>query len=130
LIQEEKMMKKMRFVLTLVFIALAAFLTTSCILDEKVSAEDCMQSFADDLNSGNFDLGGYTHSDATTHKASLVSIFWETLFAGDGSFTFTMNGNSATATEAGVNYVFTLEEDDKNKYAIRTITRSGVTIFD
>ncbi len=123
------MMKKMRFVLPLVFIALAAFLATGCMLDEKVSAEDCMQSFADDLNGGSFDLGGYTHSDATEHALALTADFWEALFQGDGSFTFTMSGNTATATEASIDYVFTLEEDDKDKYAIISISRGGTPIF-
>jgi hypothetical protein len=112
----------------LVTVSLATF---GCKTDTGVSASDCMQGFADSLNSGSFDLGGYTHSnvDAAYHYLALTTLFWESKFQGDGSFTFTMNGNSATATEAGVNFVFTLTEDDKDKYAISTITRNGVDIF-
>ncbi len=88
-----------------------------------------MQSFANDLNSGNRDLGDYTHSDATNHYLALTALFWNSNFEGDGSFTFAMDGNTATATEAGNNFVFTLEKDGTT-YAIRTIIRNGITIFE
>jgi hypothetical protein len=92
-----------------------------------------MQGFGDSLNGGSFDLGGYTNSNvaAAKHYLALTTIFWETNFEGDGSFTFTMSATtpSATATEAGNNFVFTLAEDGKDQYAIMTITRNGIVIF-
>ena len=125
------MMKKLKLALPVLLIAaLAAFLAIGCKVDESVSATDCMSDFATDLNDGNFDLGKYTHSEATNHQEAQDPEFWRSHFIGDGSFYYTMIGNNATAKEAGVTYYFTLEEDGKDNYAIRTITRGGTTIFD
>lgn len=121
-------MKKLRLALPALLIALAAFLAVGCKVDDSVSASDCMNDFAKDLNAGDFDLGKYTHSEAAHHNEAQVATFWENEFDGDGTFTFEMNGNNATAHEHGVDYVFTLEEDGKDIYAIRTITRSGGSI--
>ena len=124
------MMKKLRFALPVLLLALVALLAVGCKADSTVSAADCMKSFADDLNVGNFDLGTYTHSEATDHYLALNKTFWETNFMGDGTFAYTMSGDTANATEAGVSFVFTLEEDGKDTYAIKTIVRNGTTVFE
>jgi hypothetical protein len=124
------MMKKLKLAFPVLLIAaLAAFLAVGCKLDETVTASDCMKDFAADLNAGNFDLGKYTHSEATNHQEAQTATFWSNEFEGDGTFTYEMDGNNATGHEHGVTYYFTLEEDGKDNYAIRTITRGGTTIF-
>jgi hypothetical protein len=113
----------------LLLLALTAILAFGCKATESLSASDCMKDFAAALNAGNFDLGGYAHTGAVQYQKTQVKLFWQSNFEGDGSFLYTMNGNTATATEAGASFVFTLEEDDGD-YAIRTITKNGTTIFD
>lgn len=103
--------------------------------DNSRSAAECMQGFAARLNGGDFSLGEFAHTDATYSKNGLAfeRAFWETYFAGDGTFELTMTAElTATATEAGEGYDFTLAEDEPGIYAIRTIARAsdGLVIFE
>lgn len=121
---------KLSTALALALLVAASLAAGGCKTDNAVSAADCMQSFASRLNAGNFDLSDLTNSNAANHYLALTDLFWKTNFAGDGTFEYAMTDNTASATEAGVSFAFTLEEDGEDKYAIMTIVRNGVTILE
>ena len=125
----EKRAHRAIFITLLSLLSLTTLLAVGCKAADSMSAADCMHEFSVALNAGSIDLAQYTHSDATDYYLARTTIFWNSNFVRDGTFTYAMSGNTATATEAGVNFVFTLEEDDGD-YAIMTITRNGTTIFD
>lgn len=97
---------------------------------DPISASETMQGFVNTANSGAYgSLKGYTHSDAGAYGQADYN-YWQTRLS---AFTpienLVVSGNSATATGVGVTFSFTLQEDEPEQYKIRTISRSGETIF-
>lgn len=125
----DKRARRATFIALLSILSLTTLLAVGCKATDSMSAADCMHEFSVALNAGSIDLAQYTHSEATDYYLARTAIFWQSNFARDGSFTYAMSGDTATATDANSSFVFILEEDDGD-YAIRTITRNGTTIFD
>lgn len=129
-------MNKQRIAFSAVFIAtvlLVSISLTGCdVLGEKVTADQRMTMFKNVVNAGqagdNFDnLKQHTSSGATLYNEPSATL-WETYFAGNNSFTYTMTGEgTATATENSINYTFYLRQDTANVYVIYRIDRTSGT---
>ena len=119
-------MNKYKVLLSSTMMILLAVLFTGCPKEvETVTPTERMTMFRDDVNAGNWlSIKGHTHPDADKYTEAGIDTFWSNEFIGQ-DFTFTVSGNTATGTDHTVGYTFTLQEDDKEVYKIRTITRTS-----
>ncbi len=124
-------MKRIRLIVAISLVALAAFMTIGCQQEEDTrTAEECMDQFAAAVNSGNLD--GIHDCLSSTVSTAPNAEFWDTYFnknLDSGIFVATVNGTTATAEWGGYVYTFYLEEDGKDFYAIYQVDRNGETIF-
>ncbi len=122
-------MKALKRALPVLLIALAAFFATGCKQEDTRTQDECMTQFAAAVNSQSWgDIKDCTSSDANFYNL-MSSDSWENYFGvGDGDFTYTVSGNSATGEKGGITYTFTLAEDGKDYYAISEIYEEGLVI--
>jgi len=124
-----------KYVITGLLIAAITVTLAGCdIFGAGVSASDRMSDFAADVNAVNYG-SLWEHTDGGMTNQAKDSGFWMTYFSSK-PFTYSMSGDSATASCNGYSFGFTLEATDTEGlfgsakiYMITKITREGTVIF-
>lgn len=127
-------MKKTTFLPSIAALLLLVITLTGCPVTEvveKVSVADRMAMFKTDVDAKTWgNLQGHTYTLAAGYSQANAA-YWSTLFPLDGPFTYTVSGDTATATKDLINYTFSLKTEAKDVYKIYKIvnTTTGVTVF-
>lgn len=126
-------MKKTTGILLFTALLVLSMLFTGCPKEvDTVSVSERMSMFILDANAYSYgNLKAHTHPDATAYNGA-DSVYWNNFFNDEADLPLSLVSiSSNTATVAGGAYIFTftLQEDDKDVFKIRTITASSHTTF-
>ncbi len=125
-------MNKAKLIIPAIALVLLAFALSSCKLPEERTAQECMDQFADAVNSGDFDaINDCLHPSADDSSTS-NAVFWETYFGpetGSGDFSADVSGTMGTAYWDGFTYTFLLKEEDTDYFSIYEVRKNGEVFF-
>ncbi len=125
---------KGKYILAGLALAILTIALAGCdIFGAGVSASERMDEFASDMNDGHWS-SLWEHTDGSMTNQVKDSSWWQTYFT--TPFDYDMSGDSATSSNNGSTYKFTLEATETEGmfgtakiYKITKITQDGTTIF-
>jgi hypothetical protein len=126
-------MNKAKLIIPALALVLFALALPGCKLVEERTMRECMDQFADAVNSGSLDgIHDCLHPDANDYNTTDAA-FWETYFGpetGDGNdFSASISGTMATAYWDGFTYTFFLKMEDTDYFSIYEVRKGGSIIF-
>lgn len=126
-------MKKASVIIGVIAIVAATLFVTGCkdLLGGMggVTAEEQMANFKKYVEAGDYDsLKSCCLSTAAMYSQADAK-FWETWFAGKKTFTYTLNGNTASVSYNQVSYTFDLSVESTSVYKVAKIDMGGSVIF-
>lgn len=116
-------MKKLLGICALITVV-AVFFTACPLLEDKLSARDCIEPFIEEANAENWsNLKDYTHPDATQYGQANAD-FWETRLSAEIPLTLNIVSNGIANFTGNNNYTATIIEDESDDYRILDIRRT------